>query len=98
MSLPVRLRAVAQAEFDAAADDYEARSPGLGERFTRAVDEAFERIGRFPDLYAALFRDVRAALVRRFPFVVLFRVLDDHVLVIAVLPAKGNPAAWEERE
>jgi plasmid stabilization system protein ParE len=97
MSLPVRLRPLAQAEFDDAADDYERKSFGLGPRFTRAVDKVLERIGRFPEMYAFAFRDVRCAPVRRFPFVVLYRVTDDEVIVLGFLPAMSDPAAWRQR-
>ena len=97
MSLPVRLRALARAEYDTAADEYERRVAGLGARFTAAVDAVLARIGDFPEMYAILRRDVRAAPVRKYPFVMLYRVLDDEVEVIGVIPAKSNPATWQDR-
>ena len=97
MSLPVRLRAVARAEYDDAANAYEQRVPGLGARFTSAVDAVLTRIGEFPELYAALHRDVRAARVRRYRYLVLYRVLVDQVEVIGVIPAKSNPTTWQGR-
>ena len=97
MSLPVRLRALARAEYDTAADDYERRAAGLGARFTAAVDAVLARIGDFPEMYAVLRRGVRAARVRRYRYVVLYRVLADQVEVIGVIPARSNPATWQER-
>jgi plasmid stabilization system protein ParE len=97
MSLPVRLLARARVEFDEASDEYDRRSPGLGRRFTMAVDRVLERIGDTPELYAVLFGDVRRAPVRKFPFVVLYRATAAEVVVLAVLPAKSDPAGWPDR-
>jgi toxin ParE1/3/4 len=70
MSLPVGLRRVAQAEFDAAADWYDPQQPGLGADFIAEVRQVLNRIGANPHLYAEVHRDIREALVQRFPYAV----------------------------
>ena len=97
MNLPVRLRALARLEYDRVANEYESLSPGLGIRFTRAIDRVIERVGRFPRLYGVLFRGVRCATIRRFPFIVLYRITKDEVVVLAILPSQSNPIAWRNR-
>jgi plasmid stabilization system protein ParE len=67
MSLPVVLRPEARAEFDEAFDWYEERLAGLGVDFVNCVQEAFDRIGQTPELYAKVFQEVRRAPVHRFP-------------------------------
>ena len=98
MSLSIRLRALARIEFDDAGDEYERKAPGLGPRFTRAVDKVLERIGEFPELYGVAFRDVRCATVRRFPYVVLYRITAEEIVVLGILPSKSDPAAWRDRD
>jgi hypothetical protein len=34
------------------------------------VEEVLDRIGRTPEMYTAVYRDVRRALTRRFPYAV----------------------------
>jgi plasmid stabilization system protein ParE len=40
---------------------------------------------------------VRRGKVRRFPYVVYYRVLADRIEVIAVLHAARNPQTWQDR-
>jgi plasmid stabilization system protein ParE len=71
MSLPVRLVPEARAEFDAATDWYEQRRAGLGADFVARVREALQRISANPQVHAAVYQDVRKAVVKQFPYVVL---------------------------
>ena len=98
MTRKLVIRGAARADTEEAAEQYEARATDLGLRFTAAVRAALDRIVAQPESYGVAFRDVRAALVRRrFPFLVLYQVTPDEVVVIGVIPAKSNPAAWQDR-
>ncbi len=50
-----------------------------------------------PELYGAVWEDVRAARVKPFRYVVYYVVFDDRVEVIAVLHGARDPALWHER-
>jgi len=54
----------ALAELQSAAEYYEARQPGLGNRFVDAVAEALERIARDPFAWVPVDEDVRRCLTR----------------------------------
>ena len=84
MSLPVVYRVVAQDDVDAAYNWYEQQRAGLGDRFLDALHQRANSIGANPELYAVLYLDVRAAPLRRFPYVVYYRIETDRVVVIAV--------------
>jgi toxin ParE1/3/4 len=84
MSLPVVLRRKARAEFDAAFDWYKRRNAGLGSEFVESVQAVFDRISATPEMYATVYREVRKALVRRFPYSVYYRLRPDRVVVLAV--------------
>lgn len=97
MNLPVVLRDEATAEFDEAFDHYEAEFAGLGVEFAGEVQEVFDRISVTPSLHAIVFADVRKAVVRRFPYCILYRPHAAHVEVIAVFHTKRDPSVWQGR-
>src|SRR5439155_25855346 len=92
-----RLLPEAKAEFDAAADWYEQQRPGLGVDFIARVREVLDRIAANPRLHSAVYGDVRKAVVRRFPYVVLSREDAGEVVVIAVFHTSRDPSVWQAR-
>ncbi len=58
----------AEAELVAAAEFYEARSPGLGDRFLREFDAAIAAILASPGLWPVVEGELRRYTMRRFPF------------------------------
>jgi plasmid stabilization system protein ParE len=97
VSLPVVFRRAARAEFDDAADWYEARRPGLGAAFTAAVQRVLDRIAAQPDFYAAVWNGVREALVPGFPYCVYYREEPGQVLVLSVFHTARDPSIWQSR-
>jgi plasmid stabilization system protein ParE len=97
MSLPLRLLPEAKAEFDAAADQYEAQQAGLGVDFVARVREVLQRIATNPHQHAVVYRDVRKAVVKRFPYIVLYREESGEVIVISVFHTSRDPAIWQSR-
>lgn len=73
MSLPVRLLPEARTEYGEAAVWYEQQRAGLGANFTARVEAVFNRIAANPKLHAKVYGDVRKAVVRKFPYIVLYQ-------------------------
>ena len=78
-------------------DWYESHLHGLGERFVRSVDGLLLRIERAPRARqllsgAAGRRGVRKALVRGFPWVLLYAVVDGDLVVVALSHAARRPS------
>ncbi len=78
---------------------YNDRSPGLGDEF---VDE-FERqvlwIAAMPERWMIVRIDVRRALMKRFPYVILFRILSEEAIRITVVKhERRHPAYGLNRE
>ncbi len=97
MTLPPRLLPEARAEFDEAADWYESQKAGLGVDLVAKVGAVFKRIAVNPKLHAAVYNDVRKAVVARFPYVVLYREEAGVLIVISVFHTSRNPAVWKSR-
>lgn len=97
MSLPVVLRPEAQADLVAARDWYEHQQSGLGEAFAGAVEEIVTRIGEMPEMYALALPDVHRGKLRRFPYIVYYRVLVDRIEIVALLHGSRDPRIWQNR-
>ncbi len=97
MSLPVVLRAEAQAEFDEAFDYYETQRTGRGVDFAARVQDVFDRIAANPQLHAVVLADVRKTVVLRFPYCVYYRAEAARIEVIAVFHTSRDPSIWQAR-
>jgi plasmid stabilization system protein ParE len=97
MSLPVVLRRKARIDFDEAFDWYEEQRPGLGFQFVECVQAVFDAISAMPELHAPVYRDVRKALVKPYPYSVIYRIRGDRIIVLAVFHNKRDPDIWKSR-
>lgn len=76
---------------------YERQRPGLGSRFEQALDRTLQAVCTFPEAFPIVHRDVRRALLRRFPYGVFYRVRDGAIHVVAVMHGRRDPALWRSR-
>ena len=97
MTLPVVFLDEARAEFDSAADWYNAQKPGLGVRFISFVQDAIDSITTNPRKHQKIFEDIRRAVVKKFPYTVLYREQSDCILIVAIFHGKRDPAVWQSR-
>ncbi len=74
----------ARTEVIEAAQYYESKQAGLGAEFLDEIDLTVARIAGQPRGFAAIKEDVRCAIVRRFPYAVLYRLIHDEVRVLVV--------------
>ena len=97
MSLPILFRPAARAEFDEAYDWYEGRRPGLGDAFAAQVRQVLDRIAVTPRMHAMVFKTVRKAVVRRFPYCVYYREEASCVRILSVFHTSRDPRIWQGR-
>jgi toxin ParE1/3/4 len=95
LSFQVRVRRAAELDISEAQAWYETQQSGLGVRFYGEVMQVLDRFDGAPLIYPVVHpvvhRDVHRAVVRKFPFLVWYRVLDQTVQVLAVTHAKQHP-------
>lgn len=94
---PPLFRLAAAADLAEASQWYEAQRPGLGREFLDAAQDAARRIMAAPKGYAVVYKDRRRVLFARFPYSLVYRLIDDQVVVVAVVHAKRNPSVWHTR-
>jgi toxin ParE1/3/4 len=89
----LRLRPETRIDLEAAVCWYEAQEKGLGRMFLEEVRQAFQRIRTNPDAYPAVYRNTRCALIRRFPYGVVYLPIpeQDTIVVLAVLHCGRDP-------
>lgn len=87
----------ARAELVEARDWYESEATGLDRRFRQAIDALIERMSDNPRRFPSVFKNVRRALLRRFPYSLFFVVEDDALIVIACFHASRDPSQWQKR-
>ncbi len=92
-----RFRPEVADDLAAAWDWYEGQKPGLGDALLDAVERCVEGVTTNPKVFAVVHREVRRALVGRFPFAVFFVVRPGEVTVIAVLHVRRDPGVWRSR-
>ncbi len=97
MSLNLILRPEAESDIQNAFEWYEAQVPGLGSEFVRAVDVCLSAIGRNPLAYPIVHKQVRRALIRRFPYGILYIAEQETVVILACFHGKRDPKAWRDR-
>ncbi|QDV38738.1 type II toxin-antitoxin system RelE/ParE family toxin [Tautonia plasticadhaerens] len=97
MSLPLVIRRAARVEFDEAFDWYERQEIGLGVKFADRVQATFDSISAMPELHALVYRDVRKALVKPYPYSIFYRIRGHRVVVLAVFHSKRDPKIWKSR-
>ncbi len=93
----VRFRPEVVDDLAAASDWYEQKRSGLGDDFLTAVERCTERVAATPSLFATVHRNVRRALLVRFPYAVFFVVDESVVTILAVLHVRRDPDLWRRR-
>jgi plasmid stabilization system protein ParE len=95
--LPIDYLPGARQDFDESFDWYLERSVQTALRFTAAVDAAVINAGNDPERFAPIGKTHRACPVKRFPFRIVFRVVEGRMIVVAVAHAKRRPGYWRNR-
>ena len=91
------LGAAAKRELDDGVAWYEAQLPGLGKRFALEVHATVSRMAIFPYAHAELGKGIRRALVKTFPYGVIYAADDDLIEIVAIAHLHRRPHYWKGR-
>jgi toxin ParE1/3/4 len=87
----------AQAEYDAALAWYQARSLRAAARFEADVERTLTAVQANPQAFPAYDDEHRYAVLRRYPYSVVYLEQPDRILVIAVAHAGRAAGYWQGR-
>ncbi len=97
MTYHLLIRPEAESDLAAAYRWYENKDAGLGEEFLRAVEASLLGIQKNPQTHQKIYKEIRRALTKRFPYGIFYLIDSDTVSVIGVLHARRNPAVIKAR-
>jgi toxin ParE1/3/4 len=84
-------------EAQAAYEWYHARSPEIAEAFLAELDSGIELIAERPGQWTPGVAGTRRFSLRRFPYLVIFREVEESVQIVAIAHARRRPGYWRER-
>lgn len=90
----VTIHPEAKAEYDAALAWYRSRSPRAAARFEAEVDRVLGLAEIYPEMYPNYNDDHRYAVLRRFPYSVIYQVLPDQIYVVALAHSSRSTGYW----
>jgi hypothetical protein len=88
----------AQAELVAAAHYYEEQRSGLGDDFLTQVEQALAVALQYPSSGTPLGSGFRWVLTQRFRYAVVYREIENGIIVIAVAHLRRRPGYWRKRK
>ena len=93
----IRFHPEAQEEYEAALAWYQARNPQAAARFEAEMERVLGLMGDSPEMCPEYDDDFRFAVLRRYPYSVVFQVLPTHLYVIAVAHGARATGYWHDR-
>ncbi|MFC1669808.1 type II toxin-antitoxin system RelE/ParE family toxin [Spirochaetota bacterium] len=87
----------ARTDLNSSVDYYEERKAGLGLEFSKEVFSAIQRIIQFPDSWPKLSKNTLRCLTNRFPYGIIYHIVEDEVIIIAVMHLNRKPGYWRDR-
>jgi plasmid stabilization system protein ParE len=87
----------AQAEYDDAVAWYQSRSARASARFRAEVERVLGLIQSYPEMYPPYDDDHRFAVLRRFPYSLVYQVQPGQVYVVAVAHSSRSAGYWQGR-
>jgi toxin ParE1/3/4 len=91
MAYKLEIRPLATMEILEAFDWYELQREGLGGEFLDELETFYNSLLRNPNSYGFYDKPVRQGKIDRFPYLVVFEIFDNSVVVYSVFMASQDP-------
>jgi len=95
--LPLEFHPEARLEALDAYEWYFERSPQAAEAFQAELEKAGRAIQEAPERYEVYLHGTRRYLMKRYPYLVVFRPTADHIEILAVAHGRRRPGYWKKR-
>jgi len=87
----------AQIELDQAIEYYNLESTGLGLELLEEILNTLDRIANVPNAWYQLSENTRRCQTSRFPYGLIYSVLENEILIISVSNLHREPNHWKDR-
>lgn len=96
--LIVEIKEEARQDILTAAGWYCEKQPGLDKKFITAIEETLERIYNHPEAGTRIYKSFRRAIVKRFPYIVIYQVMVDSIVIFQVFNTWQHPKKKRKRK
>jgi len=76
---------------------YNDKLEGLGREFLLSLDAKINAIQRNPKQFPIKYKNIRRALIDRFPYGIFYIVKNNTIYILAIIHTKRNPTTWKKR-
>lgn len=76
---------------------YDLKSVELSNRFILQVDEAINKIRTSPEAFSYLYKDIRKIKLRKFPYMIFYKIEKHTIHIYGVIHTKRNPQLYKKR-
>ncbi|MFZ4800837.1 MAG: type II toxin-antitoxin system RelE/ParE family toxin [Chlorobium sp.] len=87
----------AQDDMINAFDWYELQQAGLGNKFLFDIEYCLQRISFSPNMYLVVYKQYHRAVVKKFPYAVLYNNQHQTIVVYGVFHTSQHPDKWLSR-
>lgn len=70
---------------------YENQQTNLGDRFLDKMELLLNNISKQPKLYSEKYKQFRQTLIKPFPYLIIFEIIEETIVVHKVIYVKRNP-------
>lgn len=97
MNLKVDFTTEANLDIDSIFNWYEDQQSNLGFDFIFELDTVISIIKYNPKLFSEKRKNIRRALIRKFPYGVYFTIRNQSIIILMVIHQKRSPKIWQQR-
>jgi toxin ParE1/3/4 len=76
---------------------YDLKAIGLGDRFIVHFDEAIIKLSKNPDAYSILYDQLRTIKLKKFPYIIFYKVHQQNIRIYGIIHTKRNPSVYKSR-
>lgn len=91
MTYKLILKSNAHKDLAEAIEYYQSKRKGLGLRFLKCVQKFFDRLKKNPHHYPLKSNNFREAYIQKFPYVIIYEIIDREIIVFSVFNTHQNP-------
>lgn len=96
-SFQIRIHPFAELDIKHAKEWYNGKSDNLGDEFFIEVEKTISQLLYNPKQFPTVTKNIRKAVVKRFPFCIFYIVGANTIDVYAVFHNSRNPQVWRNR-
>ena len=93
----VRFHVAARQELAAAIQRYDSELAGLGDDLLAEVEQVVQTIAAHPEAGTPHQANTRRLVLKRFPFTLIYRAMEQDIVILAIAHQRRRPTYWLRR-